>query len=95
MERNNHVLTCEEVYNSILSYIDKLDEKYGYEYLCSWIPKDGITVTEELLESLPTEMVVYKELNGLECALAGETGIVPQTVWAKYTSLVTEINKLI
>lgn len=85
MEKNNHVLTCEEVYNSILSYIDKLDEKYGYEYLVYC-----------LTSSEPTEEAeVYAELNHIECALAGETGIATQYVRDRYTSVAIRAKKLV
>lgn len=96
MEDNNlDVPTYEECYNDIQYCIDKLEEKYGYEYLCSWIPDEGIKVTVESLESLPIEMLVYKVLNGLECAFAGETGIVPQKLWQKFTVAHSNALKLI
>lgn len=74
MKRSNYdASTCEEAYRTILLYIDRMEEKYGYESLSSQIPT-GITITDEVAETLPPEVNTFRNLNRLECALAGEEG---------------------
>lgn len=77
--------TLEGIYSCIQFYIDEMDEKYGYEYLVSC-----------LTSSEPTEEAeVYAELNHIECALAGETGIATQYVRDRYTSVAIRAKKLV
>lgn len=89
MERYT-IPTCEEGLDNVIGYERTLEAIYGYEYLCLWFLGREATVTVELLESLPIEMVVYKSLKSLEDILLGRipqdaTLRMPIELWQKYT----------
>ena len=85
----------ETYHKRVLSLMETVEKKFGYEYLCSWIPEEGIKETEELLSSLPEEVAVFRDLNNMECALAGEKGEVPYSVWEEYSILLKRVYMLL